>query len=348
MNSVVELRSPQVRITDQQNKATVLPPSNAGQSGATSSRVAHAGRPMTSATPGQYSASGVSLQRTQQQVTTSQVARQALGMIGKELQLMKRELTQSLSTASITLPVASERATQHQHTIRQILDGARVDGSRVLDTQLNVHYDREPNRTFTIPGLDLKRHRQQAELVRIEFPGQGTALLQFNPQVDDKRLARQMDRDLVPLGLRVQSDTAGQLLFSTSDGAYQKMQQQVMVTGQGHRYPAGQANLITTHPEPEGVEDLNVVLKSRDAVRQTLTGVNTWLRQVQQSVDTIKGHQSQLVASAEARPHSPSDTETIQKKLTVVSQARTHFTSTYQALSAQANVPRHTVVALLS
>lgn len=346
MNSAVELRSPQVRITDQQNKTSILPPSGAGTSSLL--RTAHPGRPGTSAASGHYSASGIALQQAQQQVTTSQVARQALGMIGKELQQMKRELTQSLSTASITLPVVSERAAQHQHTIRQILDGARADGSRVLDTQLNVHYDREPNRAFTIPGLDLKRHRQQAELVRIEFPGQGTALLQFDPQVDDKRLARQMDRELVPLGLRVQSDTAGQLLFSTSDGAYQKMQQQVMVTGQGHRYPAGQANPVSTRPEPEGVEDLNVVLKSRDAVRQTLTGVNTWLRQVQQSADTLKGHQSRLQASAEARSHSSADNGIIQQKLALVNQASTNFTSTYQALSAQANVPRHTVVALLS
>ena len=280
-------------------------------------------------------------------MTTSQVARQALGLVGKELQLMKRELTQSLGAADATLPAASELAAQRQGNIRQVLDSARVDGSRVLDAQLNVQYDGEPNRTFTIPGLNLTRHRQQDEMLRVDFSGQGSTILQFSSGTDDKTLVRQMDRALVPLGIRVKAGASGDILFSVSDSAYQKMQQQVMVTGQGHRYPAGQANLIKTQPEPEGVEDLTVALNNKESVRQTLASVNTYLRQVHQSLDTIRGYQDQLTGMVE-NSTGIVDSETIQQKLAVVNPSAANFTSTYQALSAQANVPRHTVVALLS
>ncbi|PJC86421.1 hypothetical protein CSW98_09420 [Vibrio sp. HA2012] len=345
MNSTVKLRSQHVQLTEQQHKATIAP-SPQVSSQTTSAQRMYAPR-TTGSAAGSYSASGVVLLRSQQQVTTSQVASQALGQVGRALQQMKRELTQSLATTSITLPVVSTRVEQHTRSIRQILNAATVDGRRVLDAQLNVQYEGEVTRTFTIPGVDLKRHRQQEERLRVEFPAQGTAILQFSPDTNNNILMQRMDRDLLPLGVRVSADASGQILFSARESSYQKMQQQVMVTGQGHRYPAGQPNLVRVQPNPQGVEDLTPVLKDRDSVRQTLASVNSYLRQVQQNSDDIKSYQKQLSETVLQGIDSEAQQASVADRLATVHLDEDGFTSTYKTLSAQANVHRQTVVALL-
>ncbi|KLV09993.1 flagellin [Photobacterium ganghwense] len=306
---------------------------------------------MVSAPQGHFSVSKAVLAKGQHQATTVQVAQQALLQVGRELQSMKRVLAQSLSSQQPAPPSSNDKLAHSQQVIRHTLDSARTQEGRVLDAQLKVQLNGQAGRAFTIPGLNLTRLRHQAEQLRLDFPQAGAVTLQFDPRLDDKQLVRQLDRNLIPLGMRAAATDGGELVFKTTDSAYLQMHQQVLVTGQGHRYPAGQPNQIRLQPEPEGVEDLSISTAHRDGIRQTLSKVNLHLRQVQQSLDDIKAYQAQLAQQMEQqleRLGTQGDVAAAEGRLSHLSaQFSGGFSATYQAITAQANVHRHTVVALL-
>ena len=259
---------------------------------------------------GAYSVSKTLLVKGQQQVTTVQVAHQALQYVGRELFSMKKVLTKALNSHQSALPTTAQQVASMQKSIKQRLESATSDGRRVLDSQLRVQLEQEAARSFTVPGLNLSRQRHQNEQIRLDFPQTGTVIINFNSQVDDKQLVDQIDRSLIPLGMRAAASQEGELVFRAKNTDFTNMQQ-VMVTGQGHRYPAGQPNVVKLQPEPEGVEDWAVNLGNHGGTRQALGKVNQHLRQVQQSLDDIKAYQGELAkqmgagqSSKQARRHT--------------------------------------------
>lgn len=346
VSSTVEVRQQGVRLTGQ-GKTTIAPPMVADKA-----RVPHSAtsQQYASLPQGAYSVSKTLLAKGQQQVTTVQIAHQTLQHVGRELISMKKVLTQALKSNQPASPDTAQQVASKQQSIKQWLESATSDGGRVLDSQLRVQLEQGAARTFTVPGLNLSRQRHQNEQIRLDFPQTGTVMINFNSQMDDKQLVDQIDRSLIPLGMRAAATQEGDLIFRAKDADFNQMQQQVMVTGQGHRYPAGQPNVVKLQPEPEGVEDLAVNLGNRDGIRYTVGKVNQHLRQVQQSLDDIKAYQGELAKQmVQVKAQSRlGDIETIEGKLdTVSNMGNVNFTTTYQAVSAQANVHRHTVVALL-
>lgn len=348
VNPMVELRSQQVRLTGQQQNATISPSVTTTATGKPATTYSlHQATPRTQA----YSVAGVALLQTQKQVTISQVAEQALEAVGKNLTRMKRELTHLVTSSggSSSFAGVHERISQYKSQISQELEQAKVDNERVLDARLKVQYNGGPERTFTIPGLDLKRHRQQSEVLRIEFPGQGTAMLTLENTKDDNVVVSQIDRTLIPFGVRATFGADGKILFRMSDKDFNTMQQQVLVMGQGHRFPAGQPNVLQVQPEPDGVEDIPVALNNKEALRQSITKINGHLHHVQRSLDGITHfrHQvSHINASQVANPERV--THLAAQPFSSAKVTDQPFGTVYQALSAQANVRRHSVVALLS
>lgn len=72
------------------------------------------------------------------------------------------------------------------------------------------------------------------------------------------------------------------------------MQQKVLVTGEGHRFPAGQANVLNLKSEPDGIAELSFDLGSRDGIKQTIAKVNQHIRQVQTSLEEAKAFHGEL------------------------------------------------------
>ncbi|MDX1301089.1 flagellin [Photobacterium sp.] len=349
VNSTVEVRPQGVRLPGNE-KASIAPSYSAEK---TTNNPHSVSVNNASLPKGAYSVSKALLAKGQQQVTVVQIAQQAIHKVGSELQSMKRVLTQTLHSPgdpSLSNSNQAKQLIQQQTNIKSWLQSAVSDGVRVLDSQLRIQVDREPERSFMIPGLDLTRQRHQDEQIRLDFPNSGTALITLNSQRDDQQLASQIDRSLVPLGIRASLGSNGELLFKAKESDFSQMSQQVMVTGQGHRYPAGQPNMIKLKPEPEGIEDLSINLSSRDNIRRTISKVTQGLRQVQQSIDEIKVYQTEFarqVTQIKAQINVD-DIAAIEGKISSLTSAvNTNFTATYQAVSAQANVHRHTVVALL-
>ncbi|WJG20714.1 flagellin [Vibrio furnissii] len=342
--STVEVRPHGIRLTGQEQAS--ITPSRSSDSARLPARQPRA---LQADTTSAYSVSGVLLTQGQQQATSVQIASKSLQFVGKELTTIKRGLTQAMTQGADNVPNLKETLTRSKMTIEAVLDQARFDGQRVVDNELNLKLDRADIRHFSIPGLNVNRLKEKAEQIRLDFPQGNSVMIQFDGQSDGSKTVKMLDRSLIPLGMRANVAQDGTIVFEAKESAYKQMKQKVMVTGQGHRFPAGQANTLNLKSEPDGIAELRFDLSSRDGIKQSIAKVNQHLAQAQTSLEQARQYHSELNTQMQTLRSQTRllSREQTTEKLTQFHAAADQFSSTYQALNAQANVRRHTVVALL-
>ncbi|HHF2950560.1 TPA: flagellin [Vibrio diabolicus] len=342
--STVEVRPHSIRLGGQE-QASIMPTRSADSSTAIKPRPAQVQADTASA----YSVSGIQLTQGQQQATAVQIASKSLQVIGKELTQIKRGLTQAVNQGVQNVPGLQDTLVRSKATIQNVVEHARFDGQKVLNNELHLKLDKADIRRFSIPGLNVHRLSDKAEQIRLDFPQGQAVMIQFDGQADGARTVKMLDRSLIALGMRASLADDGSILFEARDNAYQQMQQKVMVTGEGHRFPAGQPNVLNLKSEPDGIAELGFDLASRDGMKQTIAKVNQHLRQVQTSLQEAKAFHGELNTQMRSiqNKNAQLSVDDVNAKLDGFVQKSGEFTSTFQALNAQANVRRHTVVALL-
>ncbi|HHX8294905.1 TPA: flagellin [Vibrio diabolicus] len=342
--STVEVRPHSIRLGGQE-QASIMPTRSADSSAAIKPRPAQVQADTASA----YSVSGIQLTQGQQQATAVQIASKSLQVIGKELTQIKRGLTQAVNQGVQNVPGLQDTLVRSKATIQNVVEHARFDGQKVLNNELHLKLDKADIRRFSIPGLNVHRLSDKAEQIRLDFPQGQAVMIQFDGQADGVRTVKMLDRSLIALGMRASLADDGSILFEARDNAYQQMQQEVMVTGEGHRFPAGQPNVLNLKSEPDGIAELGFDLASRDGMKQTIAKVNQHLRQVQTSLQEAKAFHGELNTQMRSIQNKTAQlsVDDVNAKLDGFVQKSGEFTSTFQALNAQANVRRHTVVALL-
>ncbi|HHF0486275.1 TPA: flagellin [Vibrio antiquarius] len=342
--STVEVRPHSIRLGGQE-QASIMPTRSADSSTAIKPRPAQVQADTASA----YSVSGIQLTQGQQQATAVQIASKSLQVIGKELTQIKRGLTQAVNQGVQNVPGLQDTLVRSKATIQNVVEHARFDGQKVLNNELHLKLDKADIRRFSIPGLNVHRLSDKAEQIRLDFPQGQAVMIQFDGQADGARTVKMLDRSLIALGMRASLSDDGSILFEARDNAYQQMQQKVMVTGEGHRFPAGQPNVLNLKSEPDGIAELGFDLASRDGMKQTIAKVNQHLRQVQTSLQEAKAFHGELNTQMRSIQNKTAQlsVDDVNAKLDGFVQKSGEFTSTFQALNAQANVRRHTVVALL-
>ncbi|MEW4342080.1 flagellin [Vibrio diabolicus] len=342
--STVEVRPHSIRLGGQE-QASIMPTRSADSSTAIKPRPAQVQADTASA----YSVSGIQLTQGQQQATAVQIASKSLQVIGKELTQIKRGLTQAVNQGVQNVPGLQDTLVRSKATIQNVVEHARFDGQKVLNNELHLKLDKADIRRFSIPGLNVHRLSDKAEQIRLDFPQGQAVMIQFDGQADGARTVKMLDRSLIALGMRASLADDGSILFEARDNAYQQMQQKVMVTGEGHRFPAGQPNVLNLKSEPDGIAELGFDLASRDGMKQTIAKVNQHLRQVQTSLQEAKVFHGELNTQMRSIQNKTAQlsVDDVNAKLDGFVQKSGEFTSTFQALNAQANVRRHTVVALL-
>ncbi|HHF2996262.1 TPA: flagellin [Vibrio diabolicus] len=342
--STVEVRPHSIRLGGQE-QASIMPTRSADSSTAIKPRPTQVQADTASA----YSVSGIQLTQGQQQATAVQIASKSLQVIGKELTQIKRGLTQAVNQGVQNVPGLQDTLVRSKATIQNVVEHARFDGQKVLDNELHLKLDKADIRRFSIPGLNVYRLSDKAEQIRLDFPQGQAVMIQFDGQADGARTVKMLDRSLIALGMRASLADDGSILFEARDNAYQQMQQKVMVTGEGHRFPAGQPNVLNLKSEPDGIAELGFDLASRDGMKQTIAKVNQHLRQVQTSLQEAKAFHGELNTQMRSIQNKTAQlsVDDVNAKLDGFVQKSGEFTSTFQALNAQANVRRHTVVALL-
>ncbi len=343
--STTEVRSHSIRLTGHE-KASVTPSRTLESGTVPTTRSGSSQAGSTSA----YSVSGILLTQGQQQATSVQIAAKSLQFVGKQLTGIKRGLTQAMTQGAGNVPNLKEDLTRSKMQIDAVLNQARFDGQRVVDNELNLQLDGRDIRRFSIPGLNVNRLQDKAEQIRLDFPQGNSVMIQFDGVSDGSRTVKMLDRSLIPLGMRASVRQDGAILFEVQESAYRQMNQKVMVTGQGHRFPAGQANMLNLKSEPDGITELRFDLSSRDSLKQGIAKVNQHLQKVQSSLEQVKQYQSHLNDQMQTLRSQTQvlSSEQITEKLAQFNAVSGNFTTTYQALNVQANVRRHTVVALLS
>ncbi|HHF3207038.1 TPA: flagellin [Vibrio diabolicus] len=342
--STVEVRPHSIRLGGQE-QASIMPTRSADSSTAIKPRPAQVQADTASA----YSVSGIQLTQGQQQATAVQIASKSLQVIGKELTQIKRGLTQAVNQGVQNVPGLQDTLVRSKATIQNVVEHARFDGQKVLNNELHLKLDKADIRRFSIPGLNVHRLSDKAEQIRLDFPQGQAVMIQFDGQADGARTVKMLDRSLIALGMRASLADDGSILFEARDNAYQQMHQKVMVTGEGHRFPAGQPNVLNLKSEPDGIAELGFDLASRDGMKQTIAKVNQHLRQVQTSLQEAKAFHGELNTQMRSIQNKTAQlsVDDVNAKLDGFVQKSGEFTSTFQALNAQANVRRHTVVALL-
>lgn len=342
--STVEVRGQGIRLTGQ-DQASITPSRTTQSPRFNPPR----NRTFQADPPSAYSISALRLTAGQQQATSVQIATKTLQVAGKELTNIKRSLTQAVTQGVDRVPNLKETLTRSKMQLDSTLEQARFDGQRVVSNELKLQLNQGDLRRFSVPGLNVQRLQDKAEQIRLDFPQGQSVLMQFDGRTDGSKTVKMLDRSLIPLGMRASLGSDGNIVFEASDAAYKQMKQKVMVTGQGHRFPAGQANTLTLKSEPDGIAELRFDLGSRDGIKKTIAKVNQHLHQVQVSLDQARSYHSELSSQMQTlrEQNQVLSVGGVADKLESFYAAGDTFTATYQALNAQANVRRHTVVALL-
>lgn len=340
--STVEVRSHGIQLTGQE-KASITP-SRSVESTSAGSRVTRAPHD----TSGAFSVSGVALTQGQQQATSVQIAAQTLQQVGSQLTAMKRELGGLLRNPDNSSDNQVKEALRYSKArIEKALDNARFDGKRVLDNELKLKFGGTDVRRFSIPGLNVNRLSETPETLRLDFPEAGSVMIMFDGESEGSKTVKMLDRSLIDVGMRADLADDGTIRFQAPEAVFKLMGNRVMVTGQGHRFPAGQANELSLKAEPDGIAELHFDLSSRDGIKHGIAKVNQHLHQVQSSLEQARNVQAELSEQPASFNTQPLSAQEVQQHLQRFKDLGNDFTSTYRALNAQANVRRHTVSALL-
>jgi len=296
-----------------------------------------------------FSVSGMLLTQGQQNATSLQIATRSYQVIGVELTKIKQGLTRAMQMGNAQSSSLQQGLSSSKRTIDQAIDTARFDGKKVIDNQLVLKLNQADIRRFSIPGLDIHRLGDKAEQIRLDFPQGHSVMVEFDGQSEGKQVVKMLDRSLIPLGLRASLSQQGTIIFEASEKAYGQMQKQVRVTGQGHRFPAGQSNVMTLQAEPEGVAELSFELGSREGLKSSIAQVNKLLWQARQGLEQASSIKAELNGQMQALHQSSTviSVNQVEDKLKAFDSSSGGFSNVLMSLGAQANVKRHSVVALL-
>ncbi|GLT16381.1 flagellin [Vibrio zhanjiangensis] len=342
--STIEVRPHNVALTT--HSQTSISPSRSAQSHSEG----HRPKLLThNNAPASFSVSGMLLTQGQQNATSVQIAVRSYQLVGGELSKIKQGLTSAMQLGSAQSPSLQQGLLAAKKTIEQTLEAARFDGKKVIDNQLELKINRADLRRFSIPGLDINRLSDKAEQIRLDFPQGHSVMVEFDGQSDGSQVVKMLDRSLIPLGLRASLSQQGSIIFEASEKAYGQMHKQVRVTGQGHRFPAGQSNIMTLQAEPEGIAELSFDLGSREGLKRSIAKVNKLLWQTRTGLEQANSIKAELNGQIQTLHQQASviSPDQVEEKFKTLNLHSGSFSSALMALSAQANVKRHSVVALL-
>ena len=340
--STVEVRSPSVHFSN--SERTSIIPSNSAQT-----QAGLGTKPAQRNTAHQVRLPNLWLAEGQNQVTQAQIAEQSLLQVSTELSNIKQQLVRAMQHGVVDKASLDNKLSIGQNKIRSIIDGAIFDGAQVVDHQLQLNLSGAQTRRFSIPGLNVQRLNETAEEVKLDFTHGQSVMVNFDGLSSGRDIVDALDRSLIPMGLRASLAKDGTVLFQVSESTYQQMQQKVRISGQGHRFPAGQANNVKLKPEPEGVIDWQIETHSRESIRRSLVKVNQFIRAAQEGIKQthVTSDELQQSISQHYLPQSSLSSEELALRFDKVNPQKPSFSTAFQALNAQASVRRHSVVALL-
>lgn len=236
--------------------------------------------------------------------------------------------------------------------VEQLAAQLRAQQPATLDKQLapTVLQKGGGSASFVLTRVDLLTPRPQPEQLQLVFSGgRQVAQLDIPAHAGGGQVVQALRGQLSPLGIQVGLNQRQQLEFTVPAAEQGRLNAPLLVTGQGIRVPAGNPVPIQLEPGPGVLDDVAGGLRNgelaaqRDRIRQVLSGLEYQRRQLQLHSQQIVSRLGQIRGDAAAAA------EAVQLGQQLAGTLRdAGFAEHVGVLLAQANVSRHTAVALLA
>lgn len=280
---------------------------------------------------------------TQQRISSAQSSEQALGVAWNELKRLEPQLGRQQSKAlelNGRLQQLEEKISGDNRPLTRELQPRLLQGSA---PQL-AHY--------RLDKIDLLTPRSESERILLSFPVSGSSVeVQFPANASEEEVLRRLNTALQGEKIQVKRDGKGSLEFSLPEELRRKLDEPVLLRGEGIRMPAG-------NPIPVRLSQREGVLSriedglARGELRQEQKRIHQLLGEIEQSVRKLKQYRQNVLSQLEkvrARTQvtTSQDVEQLQSRLSETLNSG-GFAGAMSGLLAQANVSRQTVVALLT
>ncbi|WP_240037808.1 hypothetical protein [Aeromonas sobria] len=279
----------------------------------------------------------------QQRIAYAQAGEQALNQVWGELKRLERQLGQrELATNDVAnrLKMLEEKVAQPRGPLTSELKPRLLASSQELRTQ------------FTAEHLDLLSAKNSAERLVFSFPQSNSAVEVTLPAgARDGEVVARLDQVLRKEHIQARLNELGKLELSVAEPHRRKLEEPVLVRGEGIRIPAGNPIPVQFKPKSGQLTRMAEGI-TKGEIRQEQQRLKRVLGEIEHSVRELKQFRQKMVLQLDkvkARSQSLQQDELAQLQSSLSARlSQGGYMGTMSGLLAQANVTRQGVVALLT
>lgn len=279
----------------------------------------------------------------QQRIAQAQGGEQALSQIWGELKRLEQQLGQNRAASGdlvSRLKVLEEKLTQPQAPLNTELKPRLLASAG--DSRVSYGSER----------LDLLTPKSGAERLVFSFPQSSSAVEVMLPAgANESEVVTRLDRALRKEHIQARLNELGKLELSVPELHRRKLDEPVLLSGEGIRIPAGNPVPVQFKAKPGQLTQLGEGI-DKGELRQEQQRLRRLLGEIEQSVRELKQFRQRMVKQLDrvkARSQNMKQQELEQLQGKLGEQLREGgFIGTMSGLLAQANVSRQNVVALLT
>ncbi|CAD5109808.1 hypothetical protein [Zestomonas carbonaria] len=320
-------------------------------------QVARARRPQPpageAAQPARGSGKGASFNiQLNQQLSSMQSADSYLGELASRLGQLKLSLGRELGNLQ---GVDRKGLTQQIRQVNEWLAQRAERSGNSLDATLKLRLHEPVRARFSLEGLDSIADIQRAGKETLLFSG-GRKLAEplavvLDEGLSEQQILRRFNASLGQAGIRVELEQGGALKFSARESDWRQLKGQLAVQGEGRLFVQDQATRLKSREDE--LLDLSgeLALDSQRELRRLLDNVLNALDKIAALREQL-GHRQEEIREFLARQAGQDEQqwamEYASSVFDLIRQSGSSYAAVTQAVVAQANINRFTVVSLLS
>lgn len=295
--------------------------------------------------------SGYNLQLNRQ-LTAMQSADSYLADVAARLDQLKLTLSRQLATPRDADQPALQKAVAE---LSRILAERSSRSGGSLDSNLKLSLNEPARNRFRLAGLDsieaLQAAGDETLIINAGRKQSEPAIVTLSEGLHPEQVLRRFNTALAPVGIRTELDSQGQLVFTSRDADWQKLQAGVGVQGEGGLFEYGHFTLLQPQEESFLEVDKGTPLDTSGQQRQALDRVVKALDKITVLREQLS-QRKQEIREFLARQDEQDDREWaagyVQSVFGLMQKSSSDYMVVTQTVVAQANLNRFAVVSLLS
>ncbi|PTT55483.1 hypothetical protein DBR13_07595 [Aeromonas sp. HMWF015] len=279
----------------------------------------------------------------QQRIAHAQSGEQALNLVWGELKRLERQLGQrELASSDVTnrLKMLEEKVTQPRGPLTEELKPRLIASAQELRPR------------FSAEHLDLLSVKNSTERLVFSFPQSNSAVeVTISAGAREGEVVTMLDRALRKEHIQARLNELGKLELSVAEPHRRKLDEPVLIRGEGVRIPAGNPIPVQFKPKSGQLTRMAEGI-TKGEIRQEQQRLKRVLGEIEHSVRELKQFRQKMVLQLDkvkARTQSLQQDELAQLQSSLSARlSQGGYMGTMSGLLAQANVTRQGVVALLT